>query len=225
MLNPKKKHVKLSYIIDEKTPLYPGTPSFIFQEVKRIRDGDSCNTSLITISNHGGTHVDAPRHFFDSGRSISEYSLEELIFSIPRLIDCHKDPEEMIERKDLESKISKDCDLLLIRTGFYGYRNNDRHTYCFRNPALSPEAARWIRDDYPNIHAIGIDCISVSSYGSRNLGKETHKILLQSNGFDGPPVLILEDVDLSSDLNGLKEVLVIPLCLTGIDSAPLHNYC
>ncbi len=220
MLVSKKKYVKLSYTIDEKIPLYPGTPPFVSQAVKKIRNGDSCNTSLISIPNHGGTHVDAPRHFFDSGRSISEYILEELIFSAPEVVDCYKGPEELVEQKDLEGRVSGDCDLLLIRTGFYGYRNKDRDTYCFRNPALSPGGAKWIRENYHSIRAIGIDCISVSCYGSRDSGRETHKILLQANGFGGPPVLILEDVDLSPDLSGLKELMVVPFYVAGIDSAP-----
>ncbi len=220
MLNLKQKYVKLSYTIDVKTPLYPGTHPFTFQEVKKIRGGDSCNTSLITMPNHGGTHVDAPRHFFDSGRSISEYDLEELIFDTPQLIDCYKGPEEFIECKDLQGKVSKGCDLLLIKTGFYKYRSSDEHTYSFKNPALSPEAAKWIRDNCPNIRAIGVDCISVSSHSHMDIGIETHKILLQTNGFTGPPVLILEDVDLSSDLGGLKKVMVVPFCIAGIDSAP-----
>lgn len=220
MLDLKKKYLRLSYTMDENTPLYPGTPPFIFKEVKKIRAGDSCNTSLITMSNHGGTHVDAPKHFFDSGRSISEYGLEELMFSAPQVIDCYKGPEEIIERKDLEGKVSRDCDLLLIKTGFYNYRGKDKDTYCFRNPALSPEAARWIRENYPDVRAIGVDCVSVSCCRHRESGRETHKILLQANGFNGPPVLILEDVDLSSNLNGLKEAMVVPFFVRGIDSAP-----
>lgn len=220
MLNSKKKYIRLSYEIDEQTPLYPGTPSFSLQEVKKIREGDSCNTSLITMSNHGGTHVDAPRHFFDSGRSISEYKLEELIFRTPQLIDCQKGPEEIIGCEDLEGKIPRDCDLLLLRTSFYKRRNKDKHAYCFKNPSLSPDAARWIRNNFHNVHAIGIDCISVSRHGLKDPGRETHRILLQANGFDGPPVLILEDVDLSTGINGLKQVMVVPFYVTGIDSAP-----
>lgn len=220
LLNSKKKYIRLSYEIDEHTPLYPGTPSFSFQRVRKIKDGDTCNTSLITLPNHGGTHVDAPRHFFDTGRSISEYKIEELIFGSPQLIDCQKGPEEIIGREDLEGKIPKDCDLLLLRTGFYKHRNRDKRIYCFKNPSLSPDVAKWIRNNFHNVHAIGIDCISVSRYGLRDYGRETHRILLQANGFEGPPVLIVEDVDLSADIAGLKQVMVVPFYITGIDSAP-----
>ena len=69
------------------------------------------------------------------------------------------------------------------------------------------------------VQAIGMDWISVSSFENRELGRQAHRAFLNRDG-EGHPVLIIEDMDLSADLNGLREVWVAPLLVEGIDSAP-----
>ena len=226
-----KRYVRLSYDIDEKTPLYPDVSAIVIKQVKEIQKGDSSNTFLMTLPNHAGTHIDAPKHFHGSGRTISEYSIHELIFKNPVVVDCPKGPVEIIEVEDLINSIAltnlNNCDLLLIRTGFYKYRilsstleSQSFHTYCYENPVLLPSVAKWIRKNHPNIKAIGIDCFSISSYANRELGRETHRILLREDKFTGSSVLIIEDMDLSMNLKTLREVIVAPLYIKGVDSAP-----
>jgi kynurenine formamidase len=213
-----KRYILLSYILSEKTPLYPGTPRLSLRHIRQIREKDTCNTAWISLSNHAGTHIDAPKHFWERGLSISDYGIGEFIFSSPLLINCPKQDGELISPQDLKRRLIKNCDLLLIRTGFYKYRGKDK--YCFRNPALSPETAMWLRMNYPDIRAIGVDCISISSFVHRELGHKTHRILLQNNVFKGQPVLLIEDMNLSADLKALGEVIVAPLYVAGIDSVP-----
>ncbi len=224
-----KRYVRLSYNVGLDTPLYPGTNPVVIERVKEISKGDSCDTSLITFSNHAGTHIDAPKHFYMSGRPISEYSLEELVFKNPILVDCPKEMDEVIEIDDLERlKGSTDADLLLIRTGFHRYRTAQSSVlspqsfsvYCHKNPYLSPEAAEWIRNNFPKMRAIGIDCISIASHSYRKQGRETHKILLSEDWFSGPAVLILEDLYLPYEIKKIDEIIVCPVFIEGVDSAP-----
>ena len=111
-------------------------------------------------------------------------------------------------------------DLLLIRTGFYKYRKEDIHTYCHKNPYLSPRAAGYLRKHFPTLRAIGIDCISIAYYANRESGRETHKILLKEDGFKGPPVLIIEDLYPPHERNERDELIVSPIFIEGIDSTP-----
>ena len=60
-------------------PAYPGNPEFELQPVKRIADGASSNVSRIVIGTHSGTHVDAPRHFFDEGSGVDAMQLDMLV--------------------------------------------------------------------------------------------------------------------------------------------------
>jgi len=66
--------------------------------------GDDYNTYKITLENHCGTHVDAPAHFLEGGRKISEYQSDELIFRNPLILNCFKNPGELIDTNDV-SKI------------------------------------------------------------------------------------------------------------------------
>ena len=61
------KLIDVSVPIDATLPSYPGNTPFSLEAVKRIAQGASSNVSTLHMSAHTGTHVDAPRHFFDSG--------------------------------------------------------------------------------------------------------------------------------------------------------------
>ena len=60
-------------------PAYPGNPEFELQPVKRIADGGSSNVSRLVMGTHTGTHVDAPKHFFDDGTGVDALPLDLLI--------------------------------------------------------------------------------------------------------------------------------------------------
>ncbi len=215
------KWTKLSYDLGINTPLYPDTPPIQITQHKSIIKGDSSNSFMITFSNHSGTHIDAPKHFWQEGKSINDYSINDLIFYHPMIADCPKKPTEVIEIDDLKALPSDDTDILLIRTGIYTYRQKDPETYSYKNPCVSPKLALYLRENFPNLRAIGLDSISVASRSNRSLGKETHQILLDETRFDGPALLILEDMDLSRDIKRIKELIVSPLFIDGVDSAPV----
>jgi len=188
---------------------------------KSIKKGDSCNTAIITLLNHSGTHIDAPKHFWHSGKSLSEFSQRALHFKSPVVAVLNKKQGEVIEINDLKKAIKKlRFDILILRTGFQRYRNSKKSLYCFKNPCLSPDAAAWLRKTYPSMHAVATDCISIASYAHRELGRETHRILLHEH--NGKSILIIEDMFLPADADKIKEILVSPWRIHGIDSAPCN---
>src|SRR5438874_2112727 len=73
------KLIDVSVPFDSNLPTYPGNPPFALEPVKRIRDGGSSNLSALHMSAHAGTHVDAPRHFFDNGTGTDALPLDLLI--------------------------------------------------------------------------------------------------------------------------------------------------
>ena len=75
--------------------------------------------------------------------------------------------------------------------------------YATNNPGLHPDLGRWFRVNYPEIRAVGMDWISISSFAHRETGREAHRAFLDPDGA-GQPIVILEDMDLSSDLQNLK---------------------
>jgi len=81
--------------------------------------------------------------------------------------------------------------------------------------------ASYIRLELENVRCIGIDSISVSSCQNREIGRKTYNIFLKKEGYKGDPVLLLEDLDLPrKDLDKLKTILICPLMIENIDSAP-----
>ena len=216
------KYVLLSYTIDENTPRYGNTPAPRISSHTRISNGDSSNTSILSIHNHTGTHIDAPKHFIDDGKTISEYTLDELIFKNPVIVDCPKDDASLITPQDLlhASHMFQKSDCLLLRTGFGQFRGEGR--YRTHNPGIAPETILWIRREYPNIRCIGIDCISISSFQHRSTGREAHRVAFVVQGDIGNPLLIIEDLNLGIMPNKIIEILVLPWQICGLDSAPCH---
>jgi kynurenine formamidase len=215
-----KRYVRLSYDISNDSPVYPGTHQVSINAAKEIKRGDSCNTAVIELSSHSGTHVDAPRHFWASGRPISRYLIEELVFKYPLIIECPKFAGEPILAKDLRGCIKKGCEAVLIKTGFSRYRKSNAAKYCTENPYIHPETAEWIREECPSIRALGVDLISISSHVNRDAGRKSHKILLKQGGYAGSPVLLVEDIYFPKELARIDELLIAPLFIDGADSAP-----
>src|SRR5712664_2378780 len=73
------KLIDVTVPLDATLPVYPGNTPFTLEAVKRIARGDSSNVSTVHMSAHAGTHVDAPRHFFDNSAGAEGLPLEILI--------------------------------------------------------------------------------------------------------------------------------------------------
>jgi kynurenine formamidase len=216
----KPKYRLLSYQLSEEAYTYGGIRPFSIKRLRSILKGDICNTYMMNMPTHMGTHIDCPNHFFNSGKKLSQYNIGDFIFSNPAVIDCPKKRNELVVADDIKRNLKKIIgkDILLLRTGFYKFRPHIR--YARENPGIEPGAARFIRERLISLKCIGIDTISVSPYSNRELGRRTHKILLQDYSFNGQPVRIIEDMDLSGNLKNINKVFVVLLFIESVDSAP-----
>src|SRR6185295_13084730 len=106
--------VDLSRELYHRTPTYPGHPPVMHGVWKTHEESfvDSGNvhglaSMFISMVDHAGTHIDAPRHFGKSGISIDEYPLEKCI--VPGIcIDLrHIAPRAEITPADLEAAVAK----------------------------------------------------------------------------------------------------------------------
>lgn len=168
------------------------------------------------MGNHVGTHVDAPRHFDDSGRGIAEYGAAQLVFHDASILDIPKGEGELLGREDLEAyedSIAR-SPLIMIRTGFQEMRMRDAAAYAERGPCFSADAARYLVG-FKHLRALGLDTISLGSPMHREEGRAAHRALLGGRDF-----LIIEDMDLSGKPREYELVIVAPLMIEGIDSAP-----
>ncbi len=206
----------LSHKLDVNTPSYMASSKIVIKEVKQIKKGDSSNTFKIEMDNHIGTHADCQKHFIDEGKGVAEYDIEDFIFHKVKIIELSKAGGELITKKDLEKFEGeiKECDFLIIKTGFQEFREKDVRIYQFEGPGFSSEAAEYLAK-FKNLRGIGLDSISLSSPLYREEGRKAHRILLSKNKF-----IIVEDMDLRMLPKEIKRLFVIPLFIKEIDSSP-----
>src|ERR1051326_6286244 len=76
---PVMKLIDVSVPLDASTPTYPGNTPFRLEPINRIAGGHTSNVSTIHMSAHAGTHVDAPRHFFDDRPGAEALPIEMLV--------------------------------------------------------------------------------------------------------------------------------------------------
>ena len=210
-------YVWLSHILNNDTPAYGGGTGFSVTTDKDIDKGDSCNTVTLQLSNHIGSHVDAPKHFVSKGMCIDEYKAEEWVFNKPIFIDVSSSDADIIDANIIESYLDdsiKDADFVMIQTGAEKYRFEQR--YWQASPAFSPDISEFLISRFPSFKAIGIDTISISSYAHRELGREAHKQFL------GSGIRIFEDLSFCeiSSFTNIKKVIALPLRFSNADGAP-----
>jgi arylformamidase len=216
-----QKLVRLSYTLKENSPIHIGLTKPNITPVNQISHGDNYNTYLLTLENHCGTHVDAPAHFLEDGRKISEYQPDELLFRNPLILDCFKNPGELIGTKEVSRIKLKHYDCIFIRTGFDKYRISNLKNYLTLNPGISPEAVDYLRKNFPNLACLGIESISISRFGHQNEAIETHQTAFREKDDYGNPLLLVEDLNFQSLSDEIvAEVLVVPWQIGGIDSSP-----
>jgi kynurenine formamidase len=206
----------LSYPLSSATPIYAGGKRPLISKIRGTgQNGKGVNVFQLSFNNHSGTHIDSPNHFFAKGKAIAEYPAEFWKFNSPVIIDVTLRPSGLLKCGKWVKEISRGNDVVLFKSGWGRFRQEKK--YIYENPGLHPEAAYYLRRHFPGLRALGIDWISVSSFQQREVGKKTHKILLDYK--KTKPILIIEDMFLPAGLRNLEELIVLPLLVDGIDSS------
>jgi arylformamidase len=214
----------LSHVLSEATPLYGGRGCVSLQLAQGISVGGVSNSSLLQFPAHSGTHVDAPFHFDNSGRTLDSYPAEFWHFFNVWFMAVEAEPCEIIGIDRIGALLElmpKNTDLLLIKTGYESLRTTfSADEYAKQGPGMAPEVGVWLRRNR-SIRMIGFDFISLSSFQSREMGREAHRAFLGPlDSIGAPPILLLEDMHLSDIEEAPDEVWILPLRFGGSDGAP-----
>ncbi|MBP3937948.1 MAG: cyclase family protein [Clostridia bacterium] len=59
--------------------VYPGDPMPKKRELKSMEKGELYNLTVFSMCAHNGTHIDAPRHFIQGGKTVDEISMDAFI--------------------------------------------------------------------------------------------------------------------------------------------------
>jgi arylformamidase len=186
--------------------VYPGNPEISITPQQEISKGAGANVSLLSFGSHTGTHVDAPKHFFDDGLGVDALSLDVLMG--PARLICVDDSVMSVGKAELEMHELADHTRILIQTRNSKFirEREFRRDYTY----LAPDGAAYLAD--LGVKLVGVDYLSIEQFHSGH--HKTHRTLLERG------IVIVEGLDLSGPAMGPYELCVLPLKLIGLDGAP-----
>jgi len=186
--------------------VYPGNPGIRIEPHAEVSKGASSNLSRISFGSHTGTHVDAPRHFFDAGSTVDRLPLNALIG--PARVLRMPDDVMSVTLAHLQQHNLSGVERLLIRTRnsafVTGREFHPDFTY------VAPDAAEHIAS--LGVKLVGVDYFSVEQFHSGH--HRTHRTLLERG------IVIVEGLDLTDIEPGDYAFCCLPLRLEGLDGAP-----
>jgi kynurenine formamidase len=229
------KIVDLTYAFDESTIYWPTAEGFKLEVISKgyTDKGFYYSANSFCAAEHGGTHIDAPIHFYENRNSADEIPLANLIGNAV-LIDvseqCLKDRDYLIAVDDF-TKWEKEYGeipermIVLLKTG-YGKYWPDRTKYMGTDergeeavaklhfPGLHPDAASWLIKER-RIKAVGIESPSID-YGQSQYFR-THALLAENN------IPIFENVANLEILPAKNfTVVALPMKIKGGSGGPLR---
>jgi kynurenine formamidase len=229
------KIIDLSHPFDSQTIYWPTEDGFKFEKGFDgvTPQGFYYAANKFCAPEHGGTHIDAPKHFAINSHTVDQIPVEQLIGNAI-IIDVTKQSEAnrdyQVTVADFTAWESQHGQIpsgaiILLRTGFAKFWP-DRVKYMGTDergagavaklhfPGLHPDAARWLTTNR-SIKAIGLDTPSID-YGQSALF-ESHQVLFARN------IPAFENV---GDMSALpaKDFLVIalPMKIGGGSGGPLR---
>jgi kynurenine formamidase len=217
--------IDLSHEIHEGMPVYPGDPR---PEIRRAlsHEANGCHVDELRLGSHTGTHIDAPFHLMQAGRTLDAFAVERFV-GPGVVIDVSARPAlAPIGAPELAPAVPRIAagDFVLLRTGwdrFFGAGEYLRH------PFLSAEGARLLVDcgaglvgiDAPSVDPSAAEAACAASEGKAQPGAAypAHDILL------GSGVLIVENLCRLDRVPAKGGVFVfLPLKLRGADGSPVR---
>ena len=175
--------------------IYPGDPEPEKKVLKSMQKGEIYNLTAFSMCAHNGTHIDAPFHFIENGKTIDEICLESFV-GVAYVAEHHgivtgNDAAEIIEKaKKQNSEASK----RILMKG---------------DVEVSLEAAKVFASS--NILLLGNEPQTI---GPQNAPMAVHLTLLGAN------VILLEGIRLSEVPEGVYFLNAAPLNLSGADGSP-----
>lgn len=164
------------------------------------------NESKLDIYIHTGSHVDAPYHVLQNGKTIEKMNLgrfmgKAIVLDFTKIKEC-------ITKNHLikpEIKIQKN-DIVLLKT-----KNKPDKKFDFNFTFLEKSGAEYLASK--KIKAVGIDSLGIERSQPNH---ETHKILARKN------IPIFEGLDLSKVRQGTYFFHGLPLKIRKGDASPVR---
>lgn len=210
--------VDLSYTMEENMPAWPTHARYGSIVYESYDFGAEAIHSMVTFSEHSGTHMDAPRHFIPGGNSIDQLSPTAVMGRGVVIDATFVQPRRVLSLDDI-CRFEKTYgeirrgDVVMLRFGWdEKYRlQPDSENFLKDWPGLSGEGADYfIRK---GVAAVGCDALSLDAFGGKCV---CHHALL------GKSIPILENICNLSKLPVHTYVIGLPLKFKNGSGSPLR---
>ena len=196
--------IDISIELSQDVAEWPGDTPFSFTLPVTKAESGSVNIGRLEMSTHIGTHIDAPFHFDNGGRTVEALDIDNYI-GIATIIDLEN--IEKITRESLEVfKITGH--ILLIKTG----AANDKSAFPKDVPTLTQDAIDYLAEN--SVRLFGIDVPSVDKITSKTL--DVHHALHERD------IMIIENIVLDDVTPGVYDFIALPLKIKGADGSPVR---
>ena len=204
--------IDMTHTITPEIPVYPGTPvPSLTPACTFTRDG--FRETLLTFSSHTGTHMDAPAHLFQDGRTLDQMPMSQFSGRATALDVSGVGP--VITAEFLRSRHDDIycADYVLLCTGWesrWGTEAYLEDTY----PVPDEEAAHYLASC--GVKGVGTDALSVDRLSGPPV---VHTILMKADA------VILENLCLEK-VRGRKDFLffALPMKFENADGAPIRAF-
>ena len=175
--------------------VFPGDPAPRLDVLSSMEEGALYNLTALSLCAHNGTHIDAPYHFIQDGKTVEQLSLEKLV---GWAYVTH------------ESGIltAEDADRILAKA-------KEAHPESYKRILIGGKAT--VSEEAASVFAAaGIDLVGNESQtvGPEDAPMQVHLTLL------GAEVVLLEGIRLSGVPEGVYLLSAAPISLGGSDGAP-----
>lgn len=196
--------IDISWPISTATTGYKDAGMVRIQETKTFNK-DGARESLIQLSAHTGTHIDAPAHFLRDGATIDELSLHTVIGTC-QVLDMTV-ASDCISADHLRDTQIKSGDIILFKTANSLQNPTEKFSPHFIYVHIS--AAEYLAEK--KVKAVGIDYLGIER---SQPGHPTHITLMKAG------ITIIEGLRLGHVSPGRYEFVALPLLVIGTEAAP-----
>jgi kynurenine formamidase len=222
-MNPmdKAKIIDLTHTLNSQIPSWDGGCCFgtnIIVDYKDCTPPNLFRVQKIETKAGCGTHIDAPAHCIEGGKTIESITLSKLITDCVVIRpNCEVNESYMVMPEDIEEFEKQNGNIeagafVIFHTGWDRYWNTEKFRNDLKFPSVHPDTAKILVER--NISGLGIDTLSPDAIGN---DFPVHRILLSVDKY------IVENIANAESLPAKgAQIMIMPIKIEGGTEAPIR---
>jgi kynurenine formamidase len=209
----------LSYPLSTKAPRPPAIPSPSLTEFMSI-EKDGANVQFLQCYNHTGTHLDTAAHVIKNGKSLDDFTPEDLIYKDVRIISMALPDDTIVTAEHIRpfGAEIQGCEALLVVFSVADRRKNNPPAFSNHCPGFSDSGAAELFKFAPDLRLIGTDVPSIACISHLDETMAVHNYFFEKARTE--KFIIIEEMNISINLKKIKQMIVSPWLVENMNSGP-----